>query len=237
MGIIAQHSNQSCSRVVDLSIPSGNIFLEWQWMVRLMQSAIYVVTNKHPVQREWQVTIPCVLICTINQQTVILQHPPISPRRGPYHPQKKQIVPTQSDISSYITTTSGTAKSILRLQRCSLHATSHSLWQNIPSFSKIWQKVQDSIKIAKDRFKYVVTCIVNDNARNMDKMKEGAKEDDFSQVVYGCWAHLLNLLGQDITPSSVTKHVMEIQKYFRNHHKPNVWLTDCPDTVKPQLPT
>ncbi|KAK2160907.1 hypothetical protein LSH36_125g05000 [Paralvinella palmiformis] len=79
---------------------------------------------------------------------VILQHPPISPRRGPYHPQKKQIVPTQSDISSYITTTS----------------------------------VQDSIKIAKDRFKYVVTCIVNDNARNMDKMKEGAKEDDFSQI-------------------------------------------------------
>ncbi|KAK2166851.1 hypothetical protein LSH36_34g01078 [Paralvinella palmiformis] len=29
------------------------------------------------------------------------------------------------------------------------------------------------------------------------------------------------------------KHVMD----FRNHHKPNATLTECPDTVKPQLPT
>ncbi|KAK2142978.1 hypothetical protein LSH36_890g00018 [Paralvinella palmiformis] len=48
---------------------------------------------------------------------------------------------------------------------------------------------------------------------------------------------MLNLVGQDITPSSVMKHVMDIQKYFQNDHKANNWLTECPEIVKPQLPT
>ena len=33
------------------------------------------------------------------------------------------------------------------------------------------------------------------------------------------------------------KQVMEIQKYFQNNHKSKDWLIECPDTVKPQLPT
>ena len=28
----------------------------------------------------------------------------------------------------------------------------------------------------------------------------------------------LNLLGEDITPTSIIKHVVEVHKYFRNHH-------------------
>ncbi|KAK2146527.1 hypothetical protein LSH36_602g01037 [Paralvinella palmiformis] len=71
----------------------------------------------------------------------------------------------------------------------------------------------------------------------MDKMRDALKEDDSSLVVYGCSVHMLNRLGQDITSSSVMKHVMEIQKYFRNHQKPNAWITECPDTVKPQFST
>ncbi|KAK2167412.1 hypothetical protein LSH36_28g06022 [Paralvinella palmiformis] len=70
----------------------------------------------------------------------------------------------------------------------------------------------------------------------MDKMRGGLKEDDSSLVVYGCSVHIFNLLGQDITSSSIMKDVMEIQKYFRNHHKLNTWLIECPDTVKPRLP-
>ncbi|KAK2157341.1 hypothetical protein LSH36_193g08029 [Paralvinella palmiformis] len=71
----------------------------------------------------------------------------------------------------------------------------------------------------------------------MDKMRDALNEDDSSLVVYGCSVHMLNLLSLNITPSSVMKHVLEIQKYFGNHHKPNAWLTECPDTVKLQLPT
>jgi len=39
---------------------------------------------------------------------------------------------------------------------------------------------QKSIKLAKDKFDCVVTCVVTDNARKMDNMKDGPKEDDFS---------------------------------------------------------
>lgn len=61
-------------------------------------------------------------------------------------------------------------------------------------------------------------------------------EEDRNLLVYGCNAHLLNLLGQDITPSSVMKHVVEVQKYFRNHHQPSAWLCECDGSLKPQLP-
>jgi len=91
---------------------------------------------------------------------------------------------------------------------------------------------QKSIKIAKDKFH----CVVTDNARNMDK-RDGLKEDDSSLAVYGCSVHMLNILGQDITPSSVMKHDMEIQKYIWNHYKLNSCITEYPDTVKSQLPT
>jgi len=69
---------------------------------------------------------------------------------------------------------------------------------------------QKSIKIAKDKFDCVVPCFDTDNARNMDKVRDSLKEDDSSLVVYDCSVHMLNLLGQDITPSSVMKYVMEI---------------------------
>ena len=119
--------------------------------------------------------------------------------------------------------------------------TSHSCWiHRTGSMTKYGENcktlAQKSIKIAKDKFDCVVTCVVTDNARNMDKMRDGLKEDDCSLVVCGCSVHMLNLLGQDTTPSSVMKHVMKIQKYFRNHHKLNTWLIECPDTVKPRLP-
>ena len=34
----------------------------------------------------------------------------------------------------------------------------------------------------------------------------------------------LQLLGRDCTPSAITKHITVLQKYFRNHHKPQA----CP---------
>jgi hypothetical protein len=45
-----------------------------------------------------------------------------------------------------------------------------------------------------------------------------------------------NLLGQDITPAQVINQLVEINKYFRNHHIPGSLLSEIPDSVKPQLP-
>jgi hypothetical protein len=70
----------------------------------------------------------------------------------------------------------------------------------------------------------------------MEKMRSALKEDDPDLLVYGCSSHMLNLLGGDITPASISKHVAEIQKYFRNHHKPCAWLTETSGSAKPQLP-
>ncbi len=95
---------------------------------------------------------------------------------------------------------------------------------------------EESIHTAKEKFNCSVTSVVTDNAKNMEKMREALQEDNNDLMVYGCSAHWLNLLGQDVTPPDVMNHVTEIQKYFRNHHKPNAWLSECHDSVKPQLP-
>ena len=44
-------------------------------------------------------------------------------------------------------------------------------------------------------------------------------EDDDDLNVYGCLAHWLCLFGQDITHSSVIKHVVNVQEYFCNHEQ------------------
>ena len=95
---------------------------------------------------------------------------------------------------------------------------------------------EDSIKIAKEEYGCTIKSIVTDNAANMSKMRQSLKENDPSLAVYGCSAPLLNLLGDDVTPQQVMKHVKDINKHFRNHHKPSVWLKEHKESVKPQLP-
>ena len=97
-------------------------------------------------------------------------------------------------------------------------------------------KSKEMIKIAEEKYNCKVKTMVTDNAKNMENMRKALKEEDDSLVVYGCSAHWLNLLGQDVTPRSVMKHVVEIQKYFRNHHKPNAWLSECDNSRKPIIP-
>jgi hypothetical protein len=81
-----------------------------------------------------------------------------------------------------------------------------------------------------------VRSIVTDNEKKMEKMKSLLQQDDDQLIVYGCSSHWLNLLGQELTPQLIMKHVVEVQKYFRNHHQPSGWLKELSDTVIPQLP-
>lgn len=80
-----------------------------------------------------------------------------------------------------------------------------------------------------------VKTVVTDNAKNMEKMRKALEEEDHI-VGYGCLAHSLNLLGQDLTPSQIIKHALDVNKYFRNHHIPGALLRDYAGSVKPQLP-
>ena len=93
-----------------------------------------------------------------------------------------------------------------------------------------------SIKIAEEKYKAKVISVVTDNENKMDKLRQMLVEDRSDLIVYGCSAHWMNLLAQDICPTTIIKHVIDIQKYFRNHHQPAAWLKEFPDTVKPQLP-
>ena len=95
---------------------------------------------------------------------------------------------------------------------------------------------QETIESLKSLYGCTVDSVVTDNAKNMSKMRQLLHEDNPSLFVYGYNAHWINLLGQDVPPSSITKQVVEVQKYFRNHHQPSAWLKSYEGSVKPQLP-
>ena len=74
------------------------------------------------------------------------------------------------------------------------------------------------VKIAENNAEKVGN-FVTDNAANMAKMrKELGKGEEI--ITYGCSAHLLNLLSQDMQIKNIKEHITEIIKYFWNHHIP-----------------
>lgn len=93
-----------------------------------------------------------------------------------------------------------------------------------------------AMSVAAAKYGCHVKAVVTDNEKKMLKMRDILHCDDESLVVYGCGAHWLNLLGQDITPSKVVSQIVEINKYFRNHHAAGSLLHEKSGSVKPQLP-
>ena len=94
---------------------------------------------------------------------------------------------------------------------------------------------QDAITLAEEDYGCKVIGVVTDNEKKMDVMKTNLKEADPNLSVYGCSAYWLNLIGQDITPSQVISQVVEVNKYFRNHHVPGALLSEISGSVKPLL--
>ena len=81
-----------------------------------------------------------------------------------------------------------------------------------------------------------MTAVVTDNEKKMDIMRKQLKDDIPDLTVYGCSSHILNLLGQDLTPNAIISQIVEVNKYFRNHHVPGALLAEFKGSVKPQLP-
>ena len=83
-----------------------------------------------------------------------------------------------------------------------------------------------------------VRCgLLSQNAKNMDKMRRELEEEDENPTPYGCLSHVLKLLGHDLTPGPIMKHIVEINKFFRNHHVPSAWLKGQLGSTRPQLPS
>lgn len=81
------------------------------------------------------------------------------------------------------------------------------------------KKIKECLKL-----NYIPRSLVTDNASNMSKMrKEIATSEKVGKVdilIYGCSAHILNLLAQDIQIPAVAvkEQVKKIVKYFKNVH-------------------
>ena len=93
--------------------------------------------------------------------------------------------------------------------------------------------VQEQIKQAESKFKVEIVGLVTDNAENMRKMRNDLNADIVS---YGCSAHQLNLLGQDIAPPSLIKLISEVSKFFKNVHSARALLVSK-NINKPVLPS
>jgi hypothetical protein len=76
-----------------------------------------------------------------------------------------------------------------------------------------------SVKKVESEFGCQVGSIVTDNAANVAKMRRNLESrSDIDVVSYGCSAHLLNLLAQDLEIDNVKEHIVHVVKYFRNNH-------------------
>ena len=53
----------------------------------------------------------------------------------------------------------------------------------------------------------------------MKSMKEILKENHPNLITVGCSAHYMNLVEKEVTPRTVLKYIVEVQKYFMNVHR------------------
>ena len=91
-------------------------------------------------------------------------------------------------------------------------------------------------------FQVVVFCsdseakMVLTRKKLQERFQQMSDENENQQLfVYGCAAHVLNLVESEVSTRTVISKIVEVQKYFRNHHQPAGWLREK-NGVKPQLP-
>lgn len=98
-----------------------------------------------------------------------------------------------------------------------------------------FELADDAIKQCHTKYNKKVFAICTDNENKMKKMRELVSEKYPHIITYGCSAHYLNLVEKEVTPKTVLKHIIEIQKFFRNHHQPLGLVKDKKGKI-PQLP-
>lgn len=104
----------------------------------------------------------------------------------------------------------------------------------------------EAIRHCETKYSCKINSFVSDNENKMKKMRSAlqtARNDhdpNNSFISYGCAAHYMNLLGQDICQikniASILSQIVEVSKYFRNHHVPKGYLNNFKEALEPQLP-
>lgn len=98
-----------------------------------------------------------------------------------------------------------------------------------------FELLDNAIQEIKRNFGKTVFAVCTDNENKMKRLRELVKEKYPEIVVYGCAAHYANLLEHDVSNSNIMKHIIEVQKYFRNNHKAHGMLKEEGGCM-PQLP-
>lgn len=78
--------------------------------------------------------------------------------------------------------------------------------------------IEDAISISEKKYECHVTSIVTDNCSVMELMRKKLRNSSPDLHVYGCNAHLLNLVGKHYTPADLQAKVATVHNYMRNHH-------------------
>lgn len=86
--------------------------------------------------------------------------------------------------------------------------------------------LDDAIQEIKNDLGKTVFGVCTDNEAKMKNLRQLVSRKYPEILVYGCGAHYANLLEEDVNNSQVLKHVIEIQKYFRNVHKAHGMLKE-----------
>jgi len=81
-----------------------------------------------------------------------------------------------------------------------------------------YKLLNEAIKKAEKNYKCNVVGVVTDNCKSMQSLQELCRKQRPELFVYGCNAHLLNLIGKHFTPDDVKDKVITVQKFMRNHH-------------------
>ena len=81
---------------------------------------------------------------------------------------------------------------------------------------------EDAIKKAEETLGCKVSSLVTDNAACMKKMRNQLGANS-SVLTYACSSHVADRLAKDVDTCSVKSEIVEIAKYFRNHHLPGAW--------------
>ena len=88
---------------------------------------------------------------------------------------------------------------------------------------------------AEEKYGCTVIGFVSDNEAKMVKVRDILTGWRCGLVVIGCSSHFLNLVSTAATPAQFKAHVVEVQKYFRSHHRVHALLKEQ-GGKEPQLP-
>ena len=79
-----------------------------------------------------------------------------------------------------------------------------------------------------NEYEFQVVGFVTDNTGNVSKLRRtlasGESLEDVQML--GCGAHVLNLLEKDFKSKDISNKILQVCKFFRNHHQPAAWLKE-----------